>query len=126
MGQPIAYNSTGGVSGSIQAGKLSYAVETEGRDYTSYLSKKWVNSVEPKTGSYVFVTDSFTQGKTTEGDAYPLFYTTTSTSSADVTAIAAGLPGITASFETANEALEAIAASGKYLILDAKEPYERY
>jgi hypothetical protein len=67
MGQPIAYNSSGGVSGSIQAGKLSYAVETTGRDYTSYLSKKWVNSVEPKTGSYVFVTDSFTQGKTTEG-----------------------------------------------------------
>ena len=64
MARPIAYNTSHPLSGSITqtqgGGIISYTIDGEGRDYSSFAGKKWVPSADG-AASIIFVTDSFTQ-----------------------------------------------------------------
>lgn len=86
MAKPVAVNTSSLVpSGSLQKGKISYVVqEQQGANYAGgYSNKNWYSSIPTDGDRYVIVSSS---------NDIPRFWTTPSTSSADVLLIVNGLP----------------------------------
>jgi hypothetical protein len=122
MSRPIAYNASGPLSGSIRGGSVNYTIDGAGRDYTTFAGKKWVPSADG-AAPIIFVTDSFTRGLTTAGNAYPLFFSCAGTGSAAILYTANRLPGSPGNYSNANVALNDLITARGYFILESNDPF---
>jgi uncharacterized delta-60 repeat protein len=121
MAQPIAINSLDPISGSVQLNNISYAIETENRDYINdYGSAIWAPEYPPQNG-IVFIKQSDAAGRGPSN--IPLFWTSDSTSSADIVAAANKLPGSPRNFTNTGSAYSWSLANG-YFITDPNQPYQ--
>jgi len=134
MPNPVAANDLQPISGSLQTSRVSYGVETAGKNYgQNYNSTTWYSDIPNNGQFYTIISDNYTanyyvsrsnaDGAYVEGglpavDEYsaPVFWTTVGTSSLDIITIVNGLPdriGQTP-FVSGAQALNWIASSSNY------------
>jgi hypothetical protein len=134
MPNPVAANDLQPISGSLQTSRISYGVETAGKNYgQDYNGTTWYSDIPNNGQFYTIISDNYTanyyvsrsnaEGAYVEGglpavDEYsaPVFWTTVGTSSLDIITIVNGLPdriGQTP-FVSGAQALNWIASSSNY------------
>jgi hypothetical protein len=143
MPNPVAVNDLSPISGSLQTSRISYAVETAGKDYgQDYNSTTWYSDIPQNGSQYTIITDNYTanyyvsrsnaEGAYVEGglpavDEYsaPVFWLTAGTSSLDIITIVNGLPDRRGQipFNSGSQALNWIASSSNYFAVGP--PYEQ-
>ena len=143
MPNPVAVNDLSPISGSLQTSRISYAVETAGKDYgQDYNSTTWYSDIPQNGSQYTIITDNYTanyyvsrsnaEGAYVEGglpavDEYsaPVFWLTAGTSSLDIITIVNGLPDRIGQipFNSGSQALNWIASSSNYFAVGP--PYEQ-
>jgi hypothetical protein len=134
MPNPVAVNDLSPISGSLQTSRISYAVETAGKDYgQDYNSTTWYSDIPNNGQFYTIISDNYTanyyvsrsnaEGAYVEGglpavDEYsaPVFWVTPGTSSLDIITIVNGLPDRRGQipFISGSEALNWVASSSNY------------
>jgi hypothetical protein len=134
MPNPVAVNDLSPISGSLQTSRISYAVETTGKDYgQDYNSTTWYSDIPNNGQFYTIISDNYTanyyvsrsnaEGAYVEGglpavDEYsaPVFWITAGTSSLDVITIVNGLPDRRGQipFNSGSQALNWVASSSNY------------
>jgi hypothetical protein len=143
MPNPVAVNDLSPISGSLQTSRISYAVETAGKDYgQDYNGTTWYSDIPQNGSQYTIISDNYTanyyvsrsnaEGAYVEGglpavDEYsaPVFWLTAGTSSLDIITIVNGLPdriGQTP-FNSGSQALNWVASSSNYFAVGP--PYEQ-
>jgi len=143
MPNPVAANDYNPISGSLQTSRISYAVETAGKNYgQDYNGTTWYSDIPQNGSQYTIISDNYTanyyvsrsnaEGAYVEGglpavDEYsaPVFWMTAGTSSLDIITIVNGLPdrrGQTP-FNSGSQALNWIASSSNYFAVGP--PYEQ-
>jgi len=143
MPNPVAANDLSPISGSLQTSRISYGVETAGKNYgQNYNGTTWYSDIPQNGSQYTIISDNYTanyyvsrsnaEGAYVEGglpavDEYsaPVFWVTVGTSSLDVITIVNGLPdriGQTP-FNSGSQALNWIASSSNYFAVGP--PYEQ-
>jgi hypothetical protein len=134
MPNPVAANDLSPISGSLQTSRISYGVETAGKNYgQNYNSATWYSDIPNNGEFYTIISDNYTanyyvsrsnaEGAYVEGglpavDEYsaPVFWVTAGTSSLDVITIVNGLPDRVGQvpFNSGSQALNWIASSSNY------------
>jgi len=134
MPNPVAVNDLSPISGSLQTSRISYAVETAGKDYgQAYNSTTWYSDIPQNGSQYTIISDNYTanyyvsrsnaEGAYVEGglpavDEYsaPVFWLTAGTSSLDIITIVNGLPDRRGQipFNSGSQALNWVASSSNY------------
>jgi len=134
MPNPVAANDLSPISGSLQTSRVSYGVETAGKNYgQNYNSTTWYSDIPNNGQFYTIISDNYTanyynsrslaEGAYVEGglpavDEYsaPVFWTTVGTSSLDIITIVNGLPDRVGQtpFNSGSQALNWIASSSNY------------
>jgi hypothetical protein len=134
MPNPVAVNDLSPISGSLQTSRISYAVETAGKNYgQDYNGTTWYSDIPQNGSQYTIISDNYTanyyvsrsnaEGAYVEGglpavDEYsaPVFWVTPGTSSLDVITIVNGLPDRVGQvpFNSGSQALNWIASSSNY------------
>jgi hypothetical protein len=134
MPNPVAANDLQPISGSLQTSRISYGVETAGKNYgQNYNSTTWYSDIPNNGQFYTIISDNYTanyynsrslaEGAYVEGglpavDEYsaPVFWVTPGTSSLDVITIVNGLPDRVGQtpFNSGSQALNWIASSSNY------------
>jgi len=114
----VAYSSASAPVGYYEQGNIIFDISQSATSGSFGLT--WGQDIAT-SNSYTFITDTYTQsliGATINNSA-PIFYTTATTSSADVLAVANRLPDVIGQqiFTNANSALNWISGSGKYITL---------
>lgn len=143
MPNPVAANDLQPISGSLQTSRISYAVDTAGKNYgQDYNGTTWYSDIPQNGSQYTIISDNYTAnyyvsrsnagGGYVEGglpgvDEYsaPVFWMTAGTSSLDIITIVNGLPdriGQTP-FSSGSQALNWIASSSNYFAVGP--PYEQ-
>jgi hypothetical protein len=143
MPNPVAVNDLSPISGSLQTSRISYAVETAGKDYgQDYNGTTWYSDIPQNGSQYTIISDNYTanyyvsrsnaEGAYVEGglpavDEYsaPVFWLTAGTSSLDIITIVNGLPDRRGQipFNSGSQALNWIASSSNYFAVGP--PYEQ-
>ena len=134
MPNPVAVNDLSPISGSLQTSRVSYGVETAGKNYgQNYNSSTWYSDIPNNGQFYTIISDNYTANyyvsRSNAGGAYvegglpavdeysaPVFWVTPGTSSLDVITIVNGLPdriGQTP-FNSGSQALNWVASSSNY------------
>jgi len=117
MSNLVAFSLSGSViPGTYQVGNVAYATASAIGSGSSNLT--WGYEV-CAIGGYTFITDSYTQSLSPSASASPLFYTSTSTSSADILNTVNALPDRVnqPAFNNENTAINWVQNSGKYITL---------
>jgi len=134
MPNPVAANDLQPISGSLQTSRVSYGVETAGKNYgQNYNSATWYSDIPNNGQFYTIISDNYTanyyvsrsnaEGAYVEGglpavDDYsaPVFWITPGTSSLDVITTVNGLPDRVGQvpFNSGSQALNWIASSSNY------------
>jgi hypothetical protein len=134
MPNPVAVNDLQPISGSLQTSRISYAVETAGKNYgQDYNNTTWYSDIPNNGQFYTIISDNYTanyyvsrsnaEGAYVEGglpavDEYsaPVFWVTPGTSSLDIITIVNGLPDRRGQipFNSGSQALNWIASSSNY------------
>jgi len=134
MPNPVAANDLSPISGSLQTSRISYGVETAGKNYgQNYNSATWYSDIPNNGQFYTIISDNYTanyyvsrsnaEGAYVEGglpavDDYsaPVFWVTAGTSSLDVITIVNGLPDRIGQipFNSGSQALNWVASSSNY------------
>ena len=143
MPNPVAVNDLSPISGSLQTSRISYAVETAGKDYgQDYNGTTWYSDIPQNGSQYTIISDNYTanyyvsrsnaEGAYVEGglpavDEYsaPVFWLTAGTSSLDIITIVNGLPDRIGQipFNSGSQALNWVASSSNYFAVGP--PYEQ-
>jgi hypothetical protein len=143
MPNPVAVNDLSPISGSLQTSRISYAVETAGKDYgQDYNGTTWYSDIPQNGSQYTIISDNYTanyyvsrsnaEGAYVEGglpavDEYsaPVFWLTAGTSSLDIITIVNGLPDRRGQipFNSGSQALNWVASSSNYFAVGP--PYEQ-
>ena len=143
MPNPVAVNDLSPISGSLQTSRISYAVDTAGKDYgQDYNGTTWYSDIPQNGSQYIIISDNYTanyyvsrsnaEGAYVEGglpavDEYsaPVFWLTAGTSSLDIITIVNGLPDRRGQipFNSGSQALNWIASSSNYFAVGP--PYEQ-
>jgi hypothetical protein len=143
MPNPVAANDYNPISGSLQTSRISYAVETAGKNYgQDYNGTTWYSDIPQNGSQYTIISDNYTanyyvsrsnaEGAYVEGglpavDEYsaPVFWMTAGTSSLDIITIVNGLPDRIGQipFNSGSQALNWIASSSNYFAVGP--PYEQ-
>lgn len=134
MPNPVAANDLQPISGSLQTSRISYGVETAGKNYgQNYNSTTWYSDIPNNGQFYTIISDNYTANyyvsRSNAGGAYvegglpavdeysaPVFWVTVGTSSLDITTVVNGLPdriGQTP-FNSGSQALNWVASSSNY------------
>ncbi len=134
MPNPVAVNDLSPISGSLQTSRISYGVETTGKNYgQNYNSSTWYSDIPNNGQFYTIISDNYTANyyvsRSNAGGAYvegglpavdeysaPVFWVTVGTSSLDVITVVNGLPdriGQTP-FSSGSQALNWVASSSNY------------
>jgi len=134
MPNPVAVNDLQPISGSLQTSRISYGVETAGKNYgQDYNGTTWYSDIPNNGEFYTIISDNYTanyyvsrsnaEGAYVEGglpavDEYsaPVFWVTTGTSSLDIITIVNGLPDRIGQipFNSGSQALNWVASSSNY------------
>jgi hypothetical protein len=134
MPNPVAVNDLSPISGSLQTSRVSYGVETAGKNYgQNYNSTNWYSDIPNNGQFYTIISDNYTANyyvsRSNAGGAYvegglpavdeysaPVFWVTVGTSSLDVITIVNGLPDRIGQvpFNSGSQALNWIASSSNY------------
>ena len=134
MPNPVAANDLSPISGSLQTSRISYGVETAGKNYgQNYNGTTWYSDIPQNGSQYTIISDNYTanyyvsrsnaEGAYVEGglpavDDYsaPVFWVTPGISSLDVITIVNGLPDRIGQipFNSGSQALNWIASSSNY------------
>ena len=134
MPNPVAVNDLSPISGSLQTSRVSYGVETAGKNYgQNYNSTNWYSDIPNNGQFYTIISDNYTANyyvsRSNAGGAYvegglpavdeysaPVFWITQGTSSLDVITIVNGLPDRIGQvpFNSGSQALNWIASSSNY------------
>ena len=123
MPQPVAFNTGSAISGSIQTSKISYAVDGDNKDYRGgYAGKTWYSEL-PATNGVVFAKDTTSIGRGISGSM--AFWTSATTSSADILFTANRLPGSPGNFATTQSAYSWSLANGWFLN-HPNEPFNNF
>jgi len=137
MPNPVAANDLQPISGSLQTSRVSYGVETAGKNYgQNYNSTTWYSDIPNNGQFYTIISDNYTanyynsrslaEGAYVEGglpavDEYsaPVFWVTVGTSSLDIITIVNGLPDRVGQtpFVSGAEALNWVASSSNYFVV---------
>ena len=143
MPNPVAVNDLSPISGSLQTSRISYAVETAGKDYgQDYNGTTWYSDIPQNGSQYTIIRDNYianyyvsrsnAEGAYVEGglpavDEYsaPVFWLTAGTSSLDIITIVNGLPDRRGQipFNSGSQALNWVASSSNYFAVGP--PYEQ-
>jgi len=143
MPNPVAVNDLSPISGSLQTSRISYAVETAGKDYgQDHNGTTWYSDIPQNGSQYTIISDNYTanyyvsrsnaEGAYVEGglpavDEYsaPVFWLTAGTSSLDIITIVNGLPDRRGQipFNSGSQALNWIISSSNYFAVGP--PYEQ-
>jgi hypothetical protein len=143
MPNPVAVNDLSPISGSLQTSRISYAVDTAGKDYgQDYNGTTWYSDIPQNGSQYTIISDNYTanyyvsrsnaEGAYVEGglpavDEYsaPVFWLTAGTSSLDIITIVNGLPDRRGQipFNSGSQALNWIISSSNYFAVGP--PYEQ-
>jgi hypothetical protein len=143
MPNPVAANDYNPISGSLQTSRISYAVDTAGKDYgQDFNGTTWYSDIPQNGSQYTIITDNYTanyyvsrsnaEGAYVEGglpavDEYsaPVFWLTAGTSSLDIITIVNGLPDRRGQipFNSGSQALNWIASSSNYFAVGP--PFEQ-
>jgi hypothetical protein len=143
MPNPVAVNDLSPISGSLQTSRISYAVETAGKNYgQDYNGTTWYSDIPQNGSQYTIISDNYTanyyvsrsnaEGAYVEGglpavDEYsaPVFWLTAGTSSLDIITIVNGLPDRRGQipFNSGSQALNWVASSSNYFAVGP--PYEQ-
>jgi hypothetical protein len=143
MPNPVAANDLSPISGSLQTSRISYGVETAGKNYgQNYNGTTWYSDIPQNGSQYTIISDNYTanyyvsrsnaEGAYVEGglpavDEYsaPVFWVTAGTSSLDVITIVNGLPDRIGQipFNSGSQALNWVASSSNYFAVGP--PYEQ-
>jgi len=113
---PVHYNSGTTLNNSISRNQISFGVENV--DYGPTVQTKWYANT-PIIG-LVIVSDSYSQGLTTEENSYPTFWGTSGTTDVDLMSLINGLParsGLTPFIDPGN-AMTWLQSEGVYGILN--------
>jgi hypothetical protein len=134
MPNPVAANDLQPISGSLQTSRISYGVETAGKNYgQNYNGSNWYSDIPNNGQFYTIISDNYTANyyvsRSNAGGAYvegglpavdeysaPVFWVTVGTSSLDITTVVNGLPdriGQTP-FNSGSQALNWVASSSNY------------
>ena len=134
MPNPVAVNDLSPISGSLQTSRVSYGVETAGKNYgQNYNSSTWYSDIPNNGQFYTIISDNYTANyyvsRSNAGGAYvegglpavdeysaPVFWITQGTSSLDVITIVNGLPDRIGQvpFNSGPQALNWVASSSNY------------
>jgi hypothetical protein len=134
MPNPVAVNDLSPISGSLQTSRVSYGVETAGKNYgQNYNSTNWYSDIPNNGQFYTIISDNYTANyyvsRSNAGGAYvegglpavdeysaPVFWITQGTSSLDVITIVNGLPDRVGQvpFNSGSQALNWVASSSNY------------
>jgi hypothetical protein len=134
MPNPVAVNDLSPISGSLQTSRVSYGVETAGKNYgQNYNSTNWYSDIPNNGQFYTIISDNYTANyyvsRSNAGGAYvegglpavddysaPVFWITQGTSSLDVITIVNGLPDRIGQvpFNSGSQALNWVASSSNY------------
>jgi hypothetical protein len=134
MPNPVAANDLQPISGSLQTSRISYGVETAGKNYgQNYNSTTWYSDIPNNGQFYTIISDNYTANyyvsRSNAGGAYvegglpavdeysaPVFWVTVGTSSLDVITIVNGLPDRIGQvpFNSGSQALNWVASSSNY------------
>ena len=143
MPNPVAVNGLSPISGSLQTSRVSYGVETAGKNYgQNYNGSNWYSDIPNNGQFYTIISDNYTANyyvsRSNAGGAYvegglpavdeysaPVFWVTPGTSSLDVITIVNGLPDRIGQipFNSGSQALNWIASSSNYFAVGP--PYEQ-
>jgi hypothetical protein len=143
MPNPVAANDLSPISGSLQTSRISYGVETAGKNYgQNYNGTTWYSDIPQNGSQYTIISDNYTanyyvsrsnaEGAYVEGglpavDEYsaPVFWMTAGTSSLDIITIVNGLPDRIGQipFNSGSQALNWVASSSNYFAVGP--PYEQ-
>ena len=134
MPNPVAVNDLNPISGSLQTSRISYGVETAGKNYgQNYNGTNWYSDIPNNGQFYTIISDNYTANyyvsRSNSGGGYvegglpavdeysaPVFWVTSGTSSLDIITIVNGLPdriGQTP-FISGSQALNWVASSSNY------------
>ena len=134
MPNPVAANDLSPISGSLQTSRISYGVETAGKNYgQNYNGSNWYSDIPNNGQFYTIISDNYTANyyvsRSNAGGAYvegglpavdeysaPVFWITPGTSSLDVITIVNGLPDRVGQtpFNSGSQALNWVASSSNY------------
>jgi len=134
MPNPVAANDLQPISGSLQTSRISYGVETAGKNYgQNYNSTNWYSDIPNNGQFYTIISDNYTANyyvsRSNAGGAYvegglpavdeysaPVFWVTVGTSSLDITTVVNGLPDRVGQtpFNSGSQALNWVASSSNY------------
>jgi hypothetical protein len=117
MSNLVAFSLSGSIiPGTYQVGNVAYATASAVGSGSSNLT--WGYEVCAING-YTFISDSYTQSLSPSSSATPIFYTSATTSSADILNTINGLPDRRnqTKFTNENTALNWVQNSGKYVTL---------
>jgi hypothetical protein len=134
MPNPVAVNDLSPISGSLQTSRVSYGVETAGKNYgQNYNSTNWYSDIPNNGQFYTIISDNYTANyyvsRSNAGGAYvegglpavdeysaPVFWITQGTSSLDVVTVVNGLPDRVGQvpFNSGSQALNWVASSSNY------------
>lgn len=113
----LAYNTGSQIQGTFKQGNIAYSVS----DAYTTTGKSWIGGFDANYRT-IIITDSFTQGFTNEGSAYPLGYASTVSGVTPTTLyrVANGLPARQGQtqFTSDSEALSWLVGQGKYMIVN--------
>jgi hypothetical protein len=143
MPNPVAVNDLSPISGSLQTSRISYGVETAGKNYgQAYNSTTWYSDIPQNGSQYTIISDNYTANyyvsRSNAGGAYvegglpavdeysaPVFWLTAGTSSLDIITIVNGLPDRVGQvpFNSGSQALNWIISSSNYFAVGP--PYEQ-
>ena len=143
MPNPVAVNDLSPISGSLQTSRISYGVETAGKDYgQDYNGTTWYSDIPQNGSQYTIISDNYTANyyvsRSNAGGAYvegglpavdeysaPVFWLTAGTSSLDIITIVNGLPDRIGQipFNSGSQALNWIISSSNYFAVGP--PYEQ-
>ena len=143
MPNPVAVNDLSPISGSLQTSRISYGVETAGKNYgQAYNSTTWYSDIPQNGSQYTIISDNYTANyyvsRSNAGGAYvegglpavdeysaPVFWLTAGTSSLDIITIVNGLPDRIGQvpFNSGSQALNWIISSSNYFAVGP--PFEQ-
>jgi len=122
MSYSFAYNNGSSPSGTTKFAKLQ--IGGNNREYTTYGELNWYSSA-PYDGKFLIVSDTYSQGWSTEGNATPTFWRSAENSLDSLKDLVNQLPdvnGVTG-FTDVNDAINYINSSDKYLISQESDSY---
>ena len=116
MPNPVAYNSSTTPAGTFKRSNVSYGLMPTNYG-VGYGSLSWYNSLDT-TSKYVIVSDTYTLGLSTQGNAKPVMWSTGNTSNENLINLINGMPGNTTNFTDYYAAVNWLQGTNNFLLLN--------